>query len=55
VNERTQRTPIYHQPRNKSSELGRREEVYFEHGDGVWADGFFPEPIDAKFWDWEYS
>lgn len=48
----TQRTPINHQPGDEGAELRGREEVDFEHGDGVGADGFVEEGVYAEFGDW---
>jgi hypothetical protein len=39
------------EPGNESSELRGREEVYFEHGNGMRPNGLFPETVDAKFGD----
>jgi len=33
--------------------LRGREEVHFEHGDGVRADGLVPECVDAEFGEFE--
>jgi len=41
--------PVDHQPRDKRPELGRCEKVNFEHGNWMWADGFFPESVDPEF------
>lgn len=41
-----------HQPRDEGAELGGGEEVDFEHGDGVRADGAVEEGVDAEFGDW---
>jgi len=53
MNERTQRTAIYDEPGDEGSELSGREEIYFEHGDGVRSDRFFPESVDAELGDCE--
>lgn len=52
MDQRAQRAPIDDQPRDEGAELRGREEVHFEHGDGVWADGFVEEGVDAEFGDW---
>lgn len=49
MHQRTQRPAVDHQPGNKSPELGGCEQVHFEHGDGVRADGVVEEAVDAKF------
>ena len=51
VDERTQGSTMYDEPGDERSELCRREEVHFEHSDGVWSDWLFPETVDAEFWD----
>lgn len=51
MHQRTQRAPINHQPGNEGAELRGREEVNFEHGDGVWAERFVEEGIYAEFGD----
>jgi hypothetical protein len=51
MDKNAQRTPIYDEPGYESTELGGREEVYFEHGHGVGTDRGFPEFVDAEFGD----
>ena len=50
-----QRTTVYDQPWDESSELSWGEDVDFEHGYGMWANGFIPNPIDAEFRDCSVS
>ena len=49
MNQRRQRTTVYHEPGDEGAELVWGEDVYFEHADGVWADGFVVELIYAQF------
>jgi hypothetical protein len=51
MDENVQRTTVDEQPGNEGTELGRSEEVDFEHGDGVWADWAIEDSINAEFWD----
>jgi hypothetical protein len=53
MNERTQRTAIYDEPGDESSELRGSEKIYFKHGNGVRSDRFFPESVDAELGDCE--
>lgn len=46
--QRRKRSPVDHQPRNKSSELQRCEDIHFKHGDWMWTYGFVPELVDSK-------
>lgn len=47
VNQDTQRTTVNDQPRDKSAEHGRAEDVDLEHGNGVGAHWFFPKRVYA--------
>ena len=49
VDEDIQGAAVDDQPRNKGTELGRGEEVDFEHGDGVWANRAVEESINTEF------
>lgn len=48
MNQSTQRATVNDQPRNESSKLRRREEVDFEHGHRMGADGPVPDSVNAK-------
>lgn len=52
VDQRTEWTAVDDEPWDESPELGGGEEVYFEHGGGVRADGRVPESVDAEFGDY---
>lgn len=52
MNQHAKRPAMNHQPRDERAELRGCEQVDFEHGDGVWADGFVEECVDAEFGDW---
>jgi hypothetical protein len=47
-----QRAPIDDEPGDESAELGRSEDVHFEHRQGMWSDGPIPDLIDPKFRNW---
>ena len=51
MDECAQRSSIDHQPSDKSAELLGREDVDFEHADGMGTDGFVPDFVDAEFWN----
>lgn len=52
MHQRTQRSPINHQPGDECAELRWCEDIDFEHGDGVGAEGSVEEGVDAEFGDW---
>ena len=41
------------EPRHEGAELRGRQDVDLEHGDGVWADGLVPVPVDAELGEFE--
>ena len=47
----TQRATVDDEPGDKGAKLLRREEVDFEHGDRVRANGTFADLVDAEFRD----
>lgn len=48
VHQRRQRATPDREPGDEGAELGGREQVDFEHGDRVGADGLVPEGVDAQ-------
>lgn len=51
MHQRTQRTAVDNQPRNKGAELSWRKQIHLKHGHRVWTDGFVEEGVDAEFGD----
>lgn len=49
MHQRTQRTPVNHQPGNKSPKLRRREDVHLEHTHRVRTHGLIDHTVDAQF------
>lgn len=47
MDQSTQRAAINNQPRDKSPELCRREEIDFKHGHRMRTNGFVEESVDA--------
>lgn len=52
MQQHAQRSPINNQPGDERPELRGREDVHFEHGDGVRAHGVCEEGVDSEFGDW---
>lgn len=48
MDESGQRTSIDHQPRDESSKLLWREQVDFEHTNGMRPKRAIPDPVDAE-------
>lgn len=51
MNKDAQGSPMDNKPRDERPKHRRAENVDLKHGDGVWADGFVPEDVDAEFRD----
>lgn len=51
MQQRRQGTPIDNQPRNEGTKLSWREQVYFEHGNGMWAHWLIPYSVNAQLRD----
>ena len=47
----TEWAPMDHQPGDEGTKLCRSEQINFEHGDGVRADGTVEEGVDSEFGD----
>lgn len=48
-----QGTPIDNQPRNEGTELSWREQIHFEHGNGMRAHWLVPYSVHAQLRDYE--
>lgn len=48
VDQDTERAAVDNEPGDEGTELRWREDIHFEHSDRVWADGLFPELVDAQ-------